>query len=262
MTPYVAAETEGAVFLVPTIADASKLFIGNARRAEFVCLARACAVLRDAGRMQERSTIVDIGAHIGTTTIPALTGHGFAHAVAVEPDPENLSLLRANAALNGVDEQVTVIFAAIASSPGPRWLVERRRERGRWAHSKLSDKPAPDGVPLDAVTLDGLVETGAVDPRATGLLWVGRGLDEQTLLTASRFVEQRVPIVFVYRKGRFAGSGSPFLRQLEEHGYTRALDLRRPSLDEPLSDWQPESFSIAEIATLVPRKSVTDVLAF
>ena len=93
MTPYVAVEYRDDVFVLPTAID-GKLFVNAGRRSDLVVLERVCAILRDAGRLAEKETIVDVGAHIGTTTIPALTHHGLVRAVAIEPDPAHLPLLR------------------------------------------------------------------------------------------------------------------------------------------------------------------------
>jgi FkbM family methyltransferase len=256
----VAAEHGEAVFIVPTISDAAKLFISNERRSEFVSLARACAVLRNAGRLTEPATIVDVGAHLGTTTITALISHGFARAVALEPDPDNLRLLRTNIALNGLVERATVVPAAVSSNAGQRWFAPRR-QRERWASGVLIDEPVADAVAVDVMTLDDVAARDIVDPATVGLLWLGRVLDEGTLTSGSLFLRQRIPIVFVYPRGRIAAS-SPFLRQLEEYGYERSLDLRQPNLDQELSEWTPTIEPIRAIATLLPRKSITDVLVF
>jgi len=165
MTPYLAAQHGEAVFLVSTLSGgAEKLFVQNAKRSEFVCLERACAILRDAGRLTGPAAIVDVGAHIGTTTIPALTRHGFARAVAVEPDPDNIRLLRVNVALNRLHERVTVIQAAVSDTPRKQMLWSPGSEEGGWARGRLIDEPSTTAVVIDTVTLDGLAEAGIIEP--------------------------------------------------------------------------------------------------
>jgi FkbM family methyltransferase len=260
MTPYVAAENRGDVFLMPTWATGG-FFVRNTRKAEFVCLERACAILRDANRLGDSEVFVDVGAHIGTSVIPALTRHGFARAIAIEPDPGNVRVLRANLALNGLHEQVAVVPAALSNSPGQLWFVPGR-ERGGWAKGRLRDEPAPDAEPVDVVTLDSLAEAGTVDPAATGLLWMGKGFKEEAFLTATlTFLKHRVPTVFVLRRDWMTGS-SPLLQELKKNGYAQVIDLRRPSLNEPLSDWPRSLEPIDNLPTISPRKSITDVLVF
>jgi FkbM family methyltransferase len=258
MTPYVAAENRGDVYLAPTWISGA-LFVENVRRAEFVCLERACAILRDAERVAG-SVFVDVGAHIGTSVIPALTQHGFARGVAIEPDPDNVLLLRANLALNGLEADVAVVPAAVSTAPAQLWFVPGRA-RGGWAKGQLRTEPDPEAVPIEVVTLDSLADAGDVDSAATGLLWLGKGFDDDALLAASTFLALRVPIVLVFVRGRMTET-SPFLRELKEHGYEHAVDLRRPSLDEPLAEWPRLLQRVDDLPAITPCKKVTDMLIF
>src|SRR5262245_2250230 len=92
LTPYLVAEKRGSHFGVPTEV-ASKLFAGVSR-SEFVVLDRAVETIRRSSAVGG-GLLVDVGANIGTTTIPAVTTCGFEAAVAIEPDPDNARLLRA-----------------------------------------------------------------------------------------------------------------------------------------------------------------------
>src|SRR3954468_16936768 len=74
-TPYVVAERQEGTFVLP-VHGAAKLF-ANPRRTEFLVLARALEVLREHGTEGPLGTIVDVGANIGTTVVPALLLHGF-----------------------------------------------------------------------------------------------------------------------------------------------------------------------------------------
>jgi FkbM family methyltransferase len=258
MTPYLAAENRGDVYIVPTSAGGG-IFVRNARRAEFVCLERACAILRDRGR-QDGDVFVDVGAHIGTSLIPALTQHGFSRGVAIEPDPDNLRLLRANLAVNGLDTKVAVVHAAVSDAPGRLWF-QAGRARGGWTRGQLEREPLPGAEPVDVVTLDSLATLGVVDPAATGLLWLGKWLDVAGFLAASAFLVRRVPIVLVLRRGWLSES-STLVRELITNGYRHVVDLRRPSLDEPLAEWPRSLRPIEELPAITPRKRITDVLVF
>src|SRR5204863_8857524 len=96
------------------VRGAAKLF-PNPRRTEFVVLARALQTLREHGVERRGGTIVDVGANIGTTVVPALVVHGFERGVAIEPDPENRKVLRASLALSELDDRVAVVAAAASS---------------------------------------------------------------------------------------------------------------------------------------------------
>jgi FkbM family methyltransferase len=64
-------------------------------------------------RDQYPSTYLDLGAHIGAIVVAVLVDNPACRAVAIEPLPENLALLRHNIAENGVADRVTVIEGAI-----------------------------------------------------------------------------------------------------------------------------------------------------
>ena len=116
-------------------------------------------------------------------------------------------------------------------------------------------------MPIEVVTLDSLADAGDVDSAATGLLWLGKGFDDDALLAASTFLARRVPIVLVFVRGRMTET-SPFLRELKEHGYEHAVDLRRPSLDEPLAEWPRLLQRVDDLSAITPCKKVTDMLIF
>jgi FkbM family methyltransferase len=263
MTRYVSVEPRGLVFLLPTEID-PKLFVVGGNRVEFVVLERACAILRDAGRLVGGETIVDVGAHVGTSTIFALVHQGFGRAVAIEPDPDHLPLLRANLALNRVDERVTVVGAAIADVGRRRQPFQQdRRTDGvyHWMKGRLVDEPSSSAVPVETMTLDALADAGVVSAPLTGLLWFDCASCEQRALgSAFAFLERRVPLVFTVRRRQF-GKSNPLLAHLQE-SYEHLVDLRRPGLDAPLSAWAPTFRRLDELASLPERKKLTDVLVF
>ena len=58
--------------------------------------------------------VLEIGANIGTTTVPLVTVLGAAHGHAFEPIPRNLELLERNVAGNGLGDRVTIHAAAVS----------------------------------------------------------------------------------------------------------------------------------------------------
>ena len=153
LTPYVAAKYKGAVFVVPT--DADDRFFVKQRRKDLRLLGQAVATAREHGA-SPGSTFVDVGAHIGTTTVSALAHHGFERGVAIEPDPDNLRLLRANVALNGLDERATVVAAAVSDAPGTASFTRRDPDSGPayWSKGRIAEASAPNAVEVEVVTLD------------------------------------------------------------------------------------------------------------
>jgi FkbM family methyltransferase len=261
MTPIVAAEYEGAVFLLPTDAD-ERLFV-NRNRKDLRILGRAVATVRAAGRV-EGDTFVDVGAHVGTTTIAAVTVHGFSRAVAIEPDPANVRLLRANTALNELEERVRVVAAGISDAPGSAWFLPGDPERGPayWTKGNVVAEPADGALRVDLVTLEQLAGRGELVPEETGLLWLDcQKREEQALRAASPFLERRVPVVFALRRMHLSTPAS-LLDVLAER-YDSFVDLRRK---DPLDRRAPWTAVVEPLDELVERraakKALTDVLAF
>ena len=69
-------------------------------------------------RAVESPRIVDLGAHIGASTLLLLERFPAAHVVAVEPQPQTAALLRRMVEVNGLGEQCTVREAAAGVAAG------------------------------------------------------------------------------------------------------------------------------------------------
>jgi FkbM family methyltransferase len=101
---------------------AKKLILGGAYEAEVGAALRSLA--------GEGALVMDVGANIGYHTITLSRAVGPAgRVVAVEPDPENLRLLRENLRLNGCGN-VTVVPCALGASAGDARLSICAENRG------------------------------------------------------------------------------------------------------------------------------------
>jgi len=78
---------------------------------------------------------IDVGANLGTHTLYALQEAGFERALAIEPDPRNLPLLRANLALNGVEGRAR--FSRFAVAAGQGW-TELYQSAINWGDNRIS----------------------------------------------------------------------------------------------------------------------------
>jgi FkbM family methyltransferase len=70
----------------------------------------------DLASIQSYGLLVDVGAHIGSVCVAYLVDNKSAHAVAVEPLPENIDMIRKNAESAGVAERLTIIEGAFGTS--------------------------------------------------------------------------------------------------------------------------------------------------
>jgi FkbM family methyltransferase len=259
LTPYVATEYEGTVFVVPTTAD--ERFFVNRRRKDLRLLRQAIATVRDHGG-PAGTTFVDVGAHVGTSTISALAHHGFERAVSIEPDRSNVRLLRVNLALNGLDGRATVVPAAVSNAPGTASFRPGNPDSGPayWTKGVITDEPGSTAVRVDVVTLDGLAEQGVLDPTAVGFAWLDcHGHEARALQAGSQLLERRIPVVFPLRAPDLSDD-SPYLSLLA--GYKRFVDLRRDRGGGRKNAWAPAFETLDElIARRRGAKGLTDVLA-
>ncbi|MEA2220456.1 MAG: hypothetical protein QOJ35_3082, partial [Solirubrobacteraceae bacterium] len=148
-------------------------------------------------------TVLDIGANIGTTTVPLLRRFGARRAIAIEPEPFNQRMLALNCLDNGVLDRVAIHAIALSDRDGEvtlalsesnfgdhRVLVDGERVAGDF------DEQRRTTVRVPARRLDTLVEQGDVDVGALGLVWIdAQGHEGQILAGARRLLGGPVPIV-------------------------------------------------------------------
>ena len=161
---------------------------------------------------------VDVGANIGTPCIPAVAVHGFRRALALEPEPENFRLLRANVAFNSLEDRIDPHRVAASDTTGAVELTLSPDRSG--SHSVGAPDPRRRSIGVDAVALDDLLPRLELDPADIGLLWVDvEGHEPEVLRGASTLLHAGVPIVLEARRKNLA-----FLPLVE--GYGRVADLR------------------------------------
>ena len=241
-TELVSARAEGLTFVVSTRDESvgRKLFAAGGRT-EFEILRRALE------HVPAQGVFVDVGANIGTATLPALAH--FERAVAIEPEPFNASLLRANVALNGFDSRVAVHEAACSAAPGEVMLRLAVSKHG--GHAVRTVKPGVPSIAVRAVTLDEVLAEEGVPPAGVGLVWMDvEGHEHQALAGAPGLLAAGIPLV-VEARGR---TGAELARLLAGR-YERFVDLRGGG-EHALGSLEHYLGSLPETA----GRSFTDVL--
>ena len=149
-------------------------------------------------------TFVDVGANIGTSTIPALTVLGAAHALAVEPAKANLRLLRANVAANGLDGRVTIVNRALSDRAGTLRL-EIGPENSGDCRIRLTADPGAIGEAawtteeVATSTFDELLDDQCVRLDDVGLVWIDtQGHEAHVLDGAKTLLDSSVPVIAEY----------------------------------------------------------------
>lgn len=249
-TEYMSVNVDGLRYLVATTDDnvGRTLFVKGARM-EMRLLERALKVTGQTPAACAKRTFVDVGANIGTTTLAAVGRHGFREAIAIEPEPQNASILRAAAALNRLEQRIRVIEAAASSRPGSASLRVDLTQSGM--HEIISGQTdAGHHIQVPTITLDGLVEAGVFDPDTVGLLWMDVQYHEGPVLQgASEILQRGIPIVAEYSGLR----ESPGFWDAACEAYTHVAPIKRKTL---------EPIPIREARDALARTLETDLLLY
>lgn len=200
-------------------------------------------------------TVLDLGANVGYYTLIAahLVGpRGRVHAF--EPDPESYDLLVKSVRLNG-HTNVTTVCAAVADR------AERGRlylDSGRWGQS-LSERniAAPVGsVEVETVTLDGLLESGALGPRVDVIKIDVQGAEGLVRKGAGRLLQRDRPkILMELEPDRLRNLGTDpleLLRAFVADGYAIHPIDPRAEFDAPIT--LERIVALAEAAGVINRR--------
>lgn len=180
------------------------------------------------GNPQERGTVLDVGANIGTTTASLLARHGAGQVIAFEPEPRNFRLLRCNLILNDLEDQVTARQVAVSDRDADIPLQLARFNLGdhRLVGESGPSEAGEETVIVPAARLDSLLseeELGAVS-----LVWVDtQGHEGHVMAGASKLLARRVPWVIEYWPSALkAAGGLDQLHTLVSANFEEVVDVR------------------------------------
>jgi FkbM family methyltransferase len=185
------------------------------------------------------ATCVEVGANIGTTTLPLVLRHGAQLCLALEPASTNLPLLRANLAANGVGpDRVRVLPVAASDRPG---TVEfelsftnsgdhrvRRHERRTANEPELYSESRRPVITVPAARVDDILDEQKVALGDVGLVWIDtQGHEGHVLAGGPRLIASTAPIIMEYWPyGLRRAAGLELLhRQIRDSG-RQVVDLR------------------------------------
>lgn len=207
------------------------------------------------------TTCLEIGANIGTTTLPIVLRHGAGRCIALEPAPANLVLLRANLAANGVGpDRVSVLPVAASERRGTVEFelsgvnsgdhrVRHRDGPGEKEPELYSEKNRPViSVPTERV--DDILAEQDVDLNDLGLAWIDtQGHEGHVLAGAHRLLASTAPVIMEYWPyGLRRAGGLELLHWLIRDSGRRVIDLR-----EALQNGAARTLSRAELDGLPER---------
>ena len=181
-----------------------------------------------------------MGANIGTVAVSLLVRHGVERIVAVEPDEENVRLLRANLALNGVQDRVEIHQIALSDTDGTLVLESSTEQLRRSPHSCRRARVGPISTTRDSARPPRSPRAGStrwgcraeIDLEDIDLVWMdAQGHEAHILAGAERLAAAGTPIVTEYWPYglRRAGALERFHALVAER-YSVVVDLREPTV--------------------------------
>ena len=190
-------------------------------------LTAALAILDAANRRVDPAIFVDVGANIGVMTVYAHLSGCFDGAVAIEPEPFNLALLRRNLAANGLADRVTVVGAAASDRHQRARLAMSRRNRG--AHSLDAGHVtgrAGGSIEVETAPLDDLLASAGVAASTIGLVKIDvEGHELDVLAGMPGVLAARAPLMIEVTTGPHPAARSEALRAALSPWYEAAFDL-------------------------------------
>jgi FkbM family methyltransferase len=183
--------------------------------------------------------VLEVGANIGTVAVSLLVRHGIGRLVAVEPDAENVRILRANLALNGVQDRVEIHQIALSDADGTLELEcstdncgDHRIRVDAPSRPELLDEGQRATSEISARRLDSLGAISEIDLDDIDLVWMDvQGHEAHVLAGAGQLVAAGTPVVTEYWPYglRQAGALERFHALVAEH-YGIVVDLREPTV--------------------------------
>jgi FkbM family methyltransferase len=260
LSDYLYAELGGARFLV------------NARdkgisRALFIAGASDFDKFETATRLLEQArpgggkvdVLLDVGANIGSICVPAVL-RGFAErAVAVEAQPTNCRLLRANIAINGLADRIEVVERAASDRDGA--VLSMELSDGNWGDHRIAASRAPGRygeaerahIDVPSIRLESLDH---LDASGRMLVWMDvQGYEGHALAGAERLLAATPPLVLEFWPYGILRADSFAALQRSVAHYRGFHDLERPEL--PLRPIQELDKLFAELG---PDGPFTDIL--
>ena len=208
-------------------------------------------------------TFVDVGANIGTGTLPAVVRHGFARAVAIEPDETNYALLVQSIVANELEQRVKPIQAALSDEEKEVLLERSPVNHGDHRVRRLAD-PTPEGdrnvVPVPATTFDALVRQGLIPLNELGLVWMdAEGHEGHVFQGARTLLASEVPVVVAFRPDAlgWAGGLERYESLLQAH-YPWMVDTQA-TVDPDRPELLPTS-RLPALRDAYPGRARTDLL--
>jgi FkbM family methyltransferase len=214
----------------------------NGQQSDFDKIQLALELIKS--RRNRPSVFLDVGANIGSICIPAISRSYFDRAISLEPHPLNCRLLRANVALNSLENRICV--HEVAAGPIDNDEVELELSNDNWGDHRVfctADKGSLDEenrqrIKVPSMSLDTLIHNEAAEDV---VLWMDvQGYEGHVMSGAKQLLASKPPLVIEFWPyGMTRARSFDALLDSVKH-YAGFYDLSRP----------PKLRKISELTTL------------
>ena len=165
-----------------------KLFIDKSF--DYRILTKAIKLL---GKKNSKLTLINIGAHIGSTAIPAIKKNNFKNLIAFEPTKRNFRLLKANIFLNEIDDRVQAYNLAISNKKANLHLgtTKGNTDGNRILRNKQKNTEIVKSDILDNYTYN-------LNKNNSLIFIDAEGHEPNIFLGAKKTIKKKIPIVFEF----------------------------------------------------------------
>ncbi|MGH2956733.1 MAG: FkbM family methyltransferase [Solirubrobacterales bacterium] len=226
--------------------------------------------LRRNGYLTEgRDLVVEVGANIGTTSLPLARDDG-CRVLAIEPDPDNFELLQANVRRNGLEDRIACERAAVAGRSGAATLVVPAEASGGAQILRSGGGPPRFGGDLSGeirgfartrtAPLSELLRERAIDPTTIAFVWSdAQGSDGYVISTAPELWAAGVPLYMELWPAGMAQQGcADAVRAAQRYGFRAFIECgkliaREVPVAQPITE-------LRRLADSLQGNDQTDVL--
>ncbi len=176
-----------------------------------------------------QKVLVDVGANIGSISISALINNYFTSAIAVEPEPNNFQLLKANRILNKLENKLKLHNFALGSV-GKQSAYLSLNNINHGDHRLIIDKPhSGANIQVDVLTLDSILPNFEQND---SLIWIDvQGYEGFVLQGGEKAIKNLIPIVLEFSPDIPGGEENcaVIIDILNNSKYDTIVDLKTPN---------------------------------
>lgn len=201
-------------------------------------------------KKKKRKYLVNVGAHVGTTLIPAIKNNLFSNYIAFEPSSNNFRLLTANINVNKIEKKGTLYNLALSRRISKSYL--KKFEINNSGDYRLTKKKTGEQVQLNI--LDNF--TNKMNKKNSLIFIDAQGHEPEIFIGGKKTLKKKIPIVFELMPSVMNLKNPNILFNLIKH-YNYLTDLK----DDELSKMDLKNF-LKIYNKYIKDGSYTDLLIF